>query len=262
MLTLKTIELKVADYMTPNPITVGPELAFPDTISLMAEKGIGNIIVKEGRNVRGLFTEREILQYIAYDKKIPDISMKDVVVRPFTHISLDTNLIDAAKIMISEKARLLVFDKKHLVGIITASDLIRGFRRTGGNPPLDDVISKKIYKVSFSDTILEACKLMHKKRIGSVIVEKNRSPFGIFTERDLLVNVLNNEVDLKGKVGGYCSSPLITTKVGISGGDAAKLMATKKIKRLVLTKDGQITAIVTARDIVDAFQRSFTSENN
>jgi CBS domain-containing protein len=262
MLTLKTIELKVADYMTPNPITVGPELAFPDAISLMAEKGIGNIIVKEGRNVRGLFTEREILQYIAYDKKIPDISMKDVVVRPFTHISLDTNLIDAAKIMISEKARLLVFDKKHLVGIITASDLIRGFRRTGGNPPLDDVISKKIYKVSFSDTILETCKLMHKKRIGSVIVEKNRSPFGIFTERDLLVNVLNNEVDLKGKVGGYCSSPLITTKVGISGGDAAKLMATKKIKRLILTKDGQITAIVTARDIVDAFQRSFTGENN
>jgi len=262
MLTLKTIELKVADYMTPNPVTIGPKFAFPDAISLMAEKGIGNLIVKEGRNIRGLFTEREILQYIAYDKKIPDISMKDVVVRPFTSISLDVNLIDAAKIMISEKARLLIFDKKHLVGIITASDMVRGFRRTGGNPPLDDVMSKKIYKVSYNDTIMEACKLMHKKRIGSVIVEKNRTPFGIFTERDLLVNVLNNEIDLKGKVGGYSSSPLITTKVGIAGGDAAKMLAAKKIKRLVLTKDGKIAAIVTARDIVDAFQWSFSNENN
>jgi len=261
-MVLKTLELRVADYMTPAPITVGPEFVFQDAISLMAEKGIGNLIVKEDHNVRGLFTEREILQYIVYDKKIPDLSMKDVVVRPFTRISLDMNLIDAAKIMILEKARLLVFDKKHLVGIITASDIVRGFRRTGGNPQLDKVMSKKIYKVSYNDTIMEACKLMHKKRIGSVIVEKNRKPFGIFTERDLLVNVLNNEVRLNGKVGGYCSSPLITTKIGIAGGDAAKMMDAKKIKRLVLTKDGKIFAIVTARDIVDAFQWSFTGENN
>ena len=259
---LKTLELKVADYMTPVPITVGQEFAFQDAISLMAEKGIGNLIVKEDHNVRGLFTEREILQYIVYDKKIPDILMKDVVVRPFTRVSLDMNLIDAAKLMILEKARLLVFDKKHLVGIITASDIVRGFRRTGGNPKLNKVMSKKIYKISYNDTIMEACKLMHKKRIGSVVVEKNRKPFGIFTERDLLVNVLNNEVKLKGKVGGYCSSPLITTKIGIAGGDAAKMMATKKIKRLVLTKNGKIFAIVTARDIVDAFQWSFTGENN
>ncbi|HEV2192227.1 MAG TPA: CBS domain-containing protein [Nitrosopumilaceae archaeon] len=262
MLVLKTIELKVADYMTPAPITVGPEFAFQDAISLMAEKGIGNLIVKEDHSVRGLFTEREILQYIVYDKKIPDISIKDVVVRPFTRISLDLNLIDAAKIMISEKARLLVFDKKHLKGILTASDIVRGFRRSGGNPPLDKVMSKKIYKISYSDTIMDACKLMHKKRIGSVVVEKNKNPFGIFTERDLLVNVLNNEVELKGKVGGYCSTPLITTKVGIAGGDAAKMMAANKIKRLVLTKDNKISAIVTARDIVDAFQWSFTGENN
>jgi len=261
-MVLKTLDLRVADYMTPAPITVEPEFTFQDAVSIMAEKGIGNLIVKDDHNVRGLFTEREILQYIVYDKKIPDISMKDVVVRPFTRISLDMNLIDAAKIMISEKTRLLVFDKKHLVGIITASDIVRGFRRTGGNPSLDKVMSKKVYKIYYSDTIMEACKLMHKKRIGSVIVEKNKKPFGIFTERDLLVNVLNNEVKLKGKVGGYCSSPLITTKIGIAGGDAAKMMATKKIKRLVLTKNGKIFAIVTARDIVDAFQWSFTGENN
>jgi CBS domain-containing protein len=261
-MVLKTLELRVADYMTPAPIIVGPEFAFQDAISLMAEKGIGNLIVKEDHSVRGLFTEREILQYIVYDKKIPDLSMKDVVVRPFTRVSLDMNLIDAAKIMILEKARLLVFDKKHLVGIITASDIVRGFRRTGGNPPLDKVMSKKIYKVSYSDTIMEACKLMHKKRIGSVVVEKNRKPFGIFTERDLLVNVLNNEVKLNGKVGGYCSSPLITNKFVFGGGYAQNFLEKKKIKRLVLTKDGKISAIVTVRDIVDAFQWSFTGENN
>lgn len=63
-MTLKTIELKVADYMTPNPISVGPEFPFQDAIGIMEEKGIGNLVVKEDHVIKGLFTEREILQYI------------------------------------------------------------------------------------------------------------------------------------------------------------------------------------------------------
>ena len=128
-MTLKTIELKVADYMTPNPISVGPEFPFQDAIGIMEDKGIGNLVVKEDHVIKGLFTER-----------------------------------------------------------------------------------------------------------------------------DLLVNVLSNEVDLKAKVGGYCSSPLITAKIGIGGNEAANLMAEKKIKRLMLTDKEKMVGIVTARDVVDAFQ--------
>ncbi|TFG81259.1 MAG: CBS domain-containing protein, partial [Erysipelotrichales bacterium] len=56
------------------------------------------------------------------------------------------------------------------------------------------------------------------------------------------------------KVGKYASFPLITAKNGILANEAAKIMMTKDIKRLALTTNGSITGIVTARDIVDAFQ--------
>lgn len=253
-MVLKTTELRVADYMTPNPISVGPEFPFQDAIGIMEDKGIGNLVVNEDHAVKGLFTEREILQYITSYGEIPEIPMKEVLLQAFTGISLNATLVSAAKIMILEKARLLVFVNKKLVGIITASDMLRGFRKTGINPSLDKVISTKIYQCKYDDSIIDATKIMDEKRIGSVIVTKNGAHYGIFTERDLLVNVLANEVDLKSKVGGYCSSPLITTKTGIGGNDAANLMAEKKIKRLVLTDKNKIVGIVTARDVVDAFQ--------
>jgi CBS domain-containing protein len=43
--------------------------------------------------------------------------------------------------------------------------------------------------------------------------------------------------------------------MGIGAKDAAKIMFSHKIKRLPLTKRDQVVAMVTARDLVEAFQR-------
>lgn len=130
-------------------------------------------MVNEDHAIKGLFTEREILQYITSYGEIPEIPMKEVLLQTFTGISLDTSLINAAKIMILEKTRLLVFVNKKLVGIITASDMLRGFRKTGINPTLDKVISTKIYQCAYDNSIIDVTKIMGEKRIGSVIITKN-----------------------------------------------------------------------------------------
>jgi len=71
---LKMNELKVEDYMTPNPVTVQPEISFPDAITVMANKGIGNLIVAEKERPKGLLTEREVLQYLVLSRGIPNLS--------------------------------------------------------------------------------------------------------------------------------------------------------------------------------------------
>ena len=252
-MVLKIIELKVGDFMTSEPISIDSDVSFPAAISIMANNGIGNLIIKEKNKPSSILTEREILSYLVRRGEIPIEAMKDVLTQSFTPISPRLTILDAAKLMISKKKRLLVFENEKLVGIITASDMLRGFRKTGGNPSLDKVMSTKIYECAYTDSIFNAIKIMYKKRIGSVIVTKNDAPHGIFTERDLLVNVLTQKVVLTERVGDYCSSPLVTSKVGIRGNDAARLMASKKIKRLALTEKDKIVGIVTARDIVEAF---------
>ena len=261
ILTLKTLELKVADYMSPKPFVVKDNSNFIDAIQIMADKGIGNLVVEKHRKPIGILTERQILEHLSAHKKIPNVKLSDIEINPFDIVGLDTRIIDAAQLMIKKKTRLLVFDSKHLVGIITATDMVRAFRRTAANPDLSKVLSTSLYTINYDDTILAASKLMHKKRIGSVIVLKNEKPYGIFTERDLLVNVLSNDVETHNSVGGYCTTPLVTSSVGIKGGDASKIMSKNKIKRLVLTKAKKIHAIVTARDIVEAFTMSFSSED-
>lgn len=248
------LELKVVDYMTPNPISVKPTLKLRDAISIMAKKKIGNMIVddKKGRP-SGILTEREILTYLVKDGGIPDIEMGKVQTKPFTVISPGDLVLDAAYILLEKKRRLLVFDDEKLVGIITASDMLKGLRSIGENPDLEKVISTRVYSCEYFDSIFKAINLMFKKRIGSVLVMKNEVPFGIFTERDLM-EVLTKNVSLQERLANHAVHPLITAKYGIKGNDAVEIMNKNKIKRLALKKNDAIVAMVTARDIVDAFR--------
>lgn len=260
-MVFKTLDLKVADYMSPKPLVVKDDSNFSDAIQIMADKNIGNLIVEKRHKPIGILTERQILEHLSKFKKIIDLKLKDLDLNSFEVVGLDTRVIDAAQLMIKKKTRLLVLDSKHLIGIITATDMVGAFRRTTANPDLAKVQSARLHTVNYDDTILTASKLMHKKRIGSVIVLKNKKPYGIFTERDLLVNVLSYDVETHQSVGGYCTTPLVTSGVGIKGGDACKIMSKHKIKRLVLTKNKKLHSIVTARDIVEAFTTSFSSED-
>jgi CBS domain-containing protein len=255
-MVLHVTDLPVGNYMTAYPISVLPDVSLDEAIGFMARRGIGNLIVSEEDGTPlGILTERNILQQIVSAKTLPNVKIKEVSQQPFVKIKPDTSILDAAKSMISKKARLLVFaDSDKLVGIVTASDLVRAFRRTYVAPSLDEVVSKKIHRMSFNESILDAVQMMFEKGIGSVIVEGSQSDYGIFTERDLVFKVLNNHVQLDEKIEFYSSFPLITAEDGILANEAASIMAANNIKRLALKDQDTITGIVTARDIVEAYQ--------
>jgi predicted transcriptional regulator len=253
------MELKVGDYMSHKPFKIESNDTLTSAIDLMSFQRIGNLVVKEDGHIRGILTEREILGHLASEKMIEGTQITDLPLNTFTVVGPQTNIIDAARFLISQRTRLLVCEDKKLIGILTATDMVRAFRNTSINPKLEKVISNDLFTVKDSDDILKAVRIMNEKKIGSVIVTKHNIPHGIFTERDLLVDVLSYNTNLRNPVIDFCSYPLITAELGIGGGDAAKIMAENEIKRLVLTRDRRAVAIVTARDVVDAFQSSFSS---
>ncbi|MDE1863448.1 MAG: CBS domain-containing protein [Thaumarchaeota archaeon] len=259
-MALKTADLLVADYMTPRPFAVKKDTRLQDAVNIMAEHGIGNLVVLQRNRPAGILTERGILDHLVTHKKIQSIPLSKIELNGFTPVNIGFKVIDAAKLMISRKTRLLVFDDNRFVGIITATDLVRAFRRTSINPDLQNVVSRNPYSVDYNSSVLESCGIMKARRIGSVIVSRNGRPYGIFTERDLTVNVLQNGSDIKNPVGGYCTTPLISSEIGIKGRDAAGKMSKNNVKRLVITKAGKIYGIVTSRDVVDAFQQGFSDE--
>jgi predicted transcriptional regulator len=248
------VELNVSAYMTKTPITVSQNISFFDAVTKMYKNGIGNLIVINNDEVIGLLSERQILQYLVTEKIIHDKPMSHVATSMFTKISPDISLLDAAKIRFEKNRKLLVFDNKKLVGILTTSDMLRGLRKLSTAPRLDKVLAPTLYTCSYDDSLFEQIKLMNEKRVGSVIVTREGKPYGIFTERDLICNLLAIAADMSETVGQYSSHPLITAEVGINFHDAASIMADNKIKRLPLTSQGKITTIVCACDLLRAFE--------
>lgn len=250
----KINELLVGNYMSEYPISVKPGVPFKTIINFMADEGFATLIVMEEESSMplGILTEREILRQVVSGENMNQ-NIKEVFIQPFVSVMPDTTIIEAARLMISKKSRLLVFaDGDKLVGTITASDMLRAFRDTDNAPSLEKVISKKVYHCPYETTILDAAKLLDEKNIGSILIQRDSS-YGIFTQRDL-VRTLAKEADLQSKVGQYSSFPLITAKKGILAKEAASIMAAKKIKRLGLTDNDSLVGIVTARDVVDAYQ--------
>jgi predicted transcriptional regulator len=250
----KIDELLVGNYMSEYPISVKPEIPFETVVDFMDENRFSTLIVMDETSLMplGVFTERGIIKHVASGKTM-DQSIKQELIQPFVSVTPDTTIIDAARLMISKKSRVLVFaDTDKLVGTITASDMIRAFGETDKAPSLENVISKTVYHCPFETTILDAVKLLDEKNIGSILVTRD-SLHGIFTQRDL-VRVLAKGENLQSSVGDYSSFPLVTAKKDILANEAAKIMASKKIKRLGLTENNSVVGIVTARDIVDAYQ--------
>lgn len=254
-MVLDTISLRVGDYMTSNPISIDEQASLYEAIATMAKKNIGSLIVESGEKPTSLLTEREILAYVIKEGTIPEIQLSEVATERFEEVSPRELVIDAAKTMLERKKRLLVFEDDRLAGIITVSDMMRGLLTTGGNPDLDDVIRRKIHACVYHDSIFKAAKIMYTKKIGSVLITKEGSHQGIFTERDLLTRVLTSGVDLQDRLQEYSSFPLVTARYGIRGNGAAQMMSSNKIKRLPLTDGMKVVGMVTARDIVDAFRR-------
>jgi len=115
-----------------------------------------------------------------------------------------------------------------------------------------NIMTKDIVSVEATANVSEALNLMVEKDIGSVVVTRDGKMMGIVTERDVLKKCCPVAQCTVMAVRDVMSSPLVTIGVDAAIGEAANLMAQKKIRRLLVTEDGEIQGIITERDVMRA----------
>ena len=245
------------ELMSADVVTVTPEASLDDASRMMGAKHIGSLIVVKYRTPVGIVTERDLLsKVLALGLFLKDEKVQDVMSYPLSGVSLTAEIKEVAKLMISKKSRLAVFDAGSLVGIVTASDLIKSLPdvpETEVN--VDDFMTKQVVMADEETSVFDIAKTMGKERIGSVIITRSGEPFGIFTERDLLTNFLAKGKALFTEVGPECSQPLSIIPAGTSVHRAAATMALKHIRRLPVVRDEKPVGIITARDLVEAYAK-------
>lgn len=145
-------ELLARDIMTPDPVTVGPELTVTEAAHLMSEKRIGALpVVEKGRMV-GLVTEGDLIMqdvkvhfptylsllggYVFAPganerletalRKAVAATVADVMTREPITVTADALVTDVATLMVERDiARIPVMDGDAVVGIVSKSDIVR-----------------------------------------------------------------------------------------------------------------------------------------
>jgi CBS domain-containing protein len=130
----------VREFMTTNVITIDCHRTVLEAAKLMHQQDVGDLVVMEGKEPKGIVTERDLVRRVMAQKKTLETKINEVMSYPLITIEEDSSIKDAARKMVKYKIRRLPVTKKAiLVGIIATSDF-----------------AKHISKRSFSETMIAA----------------------------------------------------------------------------------------------------------
>ncbi|MDF9392350.1 MULTISPECIES: CBS domain-containing protein [Methylococcus] len=111
--------------------------------------------------------------------------------------------------------------------------------------------------VNKDDTIVEAAKVMREHHVGSVVVveeaEGGCKPLGILTDRDLVVEILAEEVAPEAvTVGDIMSFELVTVREQDGFWETLQRMRVNGVRRIpVVDERGLLAGIISADDYLE-----------
>lgn len=109
-------------------VTLAPQMKVMEAVSLMSSVPVGAAPVLEGKDIVGVFSERDLMTRVVAEKLDPDsLIIADVMTaNPVTISCHETNSV-AAELMINNNFRNLpvLGDDGHILGVLTIADVVK-----------------------------------------------------------------------------------------------------------------------------------------
>jgi CBS domain-containing protein len=101
-------------------------------------------------------------------------------------------------------------------------------------------------------TIADAVNMLHRERIGAIVVsEDGNSVDGILSERDIVIALAEQAVDLLSRtVGEIMTRNVVTCEPGDTVGELMAEMTNRRVRHLPVVADGRLCGIVSIGDLV------------
>lgn len=122
---------------------------------------------------------------------------------------------------------------------------------------LGEFCNRDVVIVSQTDSIQETVSLMRSKHVGTVVVvekkDSNVIPVGMVTDRDIVIKVIAENIELAPLTAGdVMSADMVTIQESADLMDAIKLMRIKGIKRIPVVNDlGSLEGILAVDDVLE-----------
>lgn len=109
-----------------------------------------------------------------------------------------------------------------------------------------------IIAVGGATSVRRAAALMHRHRVGCVVVEDRHDPVGVFSERDLVRVIASGRDPDATAVSEVMSAPPKTCRVTDDVEQCARRMSDEKVRHLIVLDDDEPIGMVSMRDLLEA----------
>lgn len=121
----------VAQILKGKPIkvvySIGPNDTVYDAVKMMADHGIGGLLVMDGDEIVGIVTERDYARKVVLSgRSSKDTPVSDIMTRQVLCVGPQQTTEECMAIMTENRVRHLpVLDKGKLIGLVSIGDLVK-----------------------------------------------------------------------------------------------------------------------------------------
>jgi signal-transduction protein with cAMP-binding, CBS, and nucleotidyltransferase domain len=110
----------------PDVVTAPPSTTIREAVVMMCEAGVGSVIIKDADELRGIFTERDLLHRVVAPGKDPETTeLYEVMSSPIQSVPLHMDVRKCGDIFTNECIRhLAIVEEGALLGMISLRDII------------------------------------------------------------------------------------------------------------------------------------------
>ena len=107
--------------------SLSPEATVYDAIALMAEKGVGALLVLDRGKLAGIISERDYARkVILKGHASKEMQVQEIMTRSIVTVTAENTVAECMRVMTDHRVRHLpVFDGETLAGVISIGDVVR-----------------------------------------------------------------------------------------------------------------------------------------
>lgn len=254
---------RIGEIFHPGIIGVQPEDETQKAIGLMREHNVSCVLVLEGEQPVGIFTERDLVRCVAEHRAgFRDRPISEVMTRGVLGCRADSRLYETFHLLAAHGIRHLAVQDEdgRAVGMVTQSDLIRhlGYDYFVKVKTVSQIMQKNVVTILPEASVLDASRLMAARSLSFLVAAAQFSPEGVITERDVTRLVAEGRDLAEVKVREVMSSPVVSLRHDAPAFEAAELMRNKGIRRLVVVDEfGAAVGVATQTDLVRGLESKY-----
>ena len=118
---------KVKDFLNPPPIYVRAGMSVFDAVKRMKKHEVGAILVLDGKNYVGIFTEADLLKKVVAQNELPGSTLvSKVMTRDLLYIDSESSMVAAfLKMQTKDIRHLIVKENDDVAGVLSIKDVAK-----------------------------------------------------------------------------------------------------------------------------------------